>query len=234
MRNFFRELRNCEEAVLSEDALFTNLAGESEPYQESTKKTLCEVISIVSSGMFFRTNSPSYFIVKNFRLGPSRLAALWNEKHPDDRKAESTWRSQVYSVSQKFFRLFGDDFFQVFVSQNMDGIERIRGTLALLSIPELESWELLVGEVDKYCEGYQGDNFTIAECGKELRFLRRMLRCRLIPEMEALDGCKLQYLKWVLDKPVLNLQDFSINRDKVEALSALGVPQIILGKSLKL
>ena len=107
MRNFFRELRNCEEAVLSEDALFTNLAGESEPYQESTKKTLCEVISIVSSGMFFRTNSPSYFIVKNFRLGPSRLAALWNEKHPDDRKAESTWRSQVYSVSQKFFRLFG-------------------------------------------------------------------------------------------------------------------------------
>ena len=170
MRNFFRELRNCEEAVLSEDALFTNLAGESEPYQESTKKTLCEVISIVSSGMFFRTNSPSYFIVKNFRLGPSRLAALWNEKHPDDRKAESTWRSQVYSVSQKFFRLFGDDFFQVFVSQNMDGMERIRGTLALLSIPELESWELLVGEVDKYCEGYQGDNFTIAECEKELRF----------------------------------------------------------------
>ena len=53
-------------------------------------------------------------------------------------------------------------------------------------------------------------------------------------EMEALDGCKLQYLKWVLDKPVLNLQDFSINRDKVEALSALGIPQIILGKSLKL
>ena len=40
MRNFFRELRNCEEAVLSEDALFINLAGQGEPYQEGTKKTL--------------------------------------------------------------------------------------------------------------------------------------------------------------------------------------------------
>ena len=67
MRNFFRELRNCEEDVLSEDALFINQAVQSEPYQEGTKKTLCELISVVSSGMFFRTNSPSYFIVKNFR-----------------------------------------------------------------------------------------------------------------------------------------------------------------------
>lgn len=233
MRNFFRELRHCEDAVLSEDAVFTNLAGVVEPYQECTKKTLCEVISIVSSGRFFRINSPSYFIVKNFRLGPSRLAALWNEKHPDDRKAESTWRSQVYSVSQKFFRLFGDDFFQVFVSQDIAGIERIRGIYTLLSIPELEFEELFFGEVDRYCEGYMGDDFALAECGKELQFLSRILRCRLIPEMEALDGCKLQYLKWVLDKPVLNLGDFSINQDKVAALSALGVPQIILGKSLK-
>lgn len=69
MRNFFRELRNCEDAVLSEDAVFTNLAGVVEPYQEGTKKTLCEVISIVSSGRFFRINSPSYFIVKTFGWG---------------------------------------------------------------------------------------------------------------------------------------------------------------------
>lgn len=234
MRNFFRELKNCEDVILSEDATFINLAGESVPYQESTKKTLCEVISIVSSGRFFRWESPSYFIVKNFRLGPSSLAALWNEKHPDDRKVESTWRSQVYSVSQKFFKLFGGDFFQVFVSQDVAGIERIRNTLALLSIPELEFWELFYGEVDKYCEGYDGYNFSIAECEKELEFLSRILRCCLIPEMEALDGCKLQYLKYVLDKPVLNLTDFSVNEDKVEALSALGVPEIIIGKSLKL
>ena len=234
MRNFFRELKNCEDVVLSEDATFTNLAGETEPYQESTKKTLCEVISIVSSGRFFRWDSPSYFIVKNFRLGPSSLAALWNEKHPDDRKVESTWRSQVYSVSQKFFKLFGGDFFQVFVSQDMAGIERIRNTLALLSIPELEFWELFYAEVDKYCDGYEGDNFTLTECERELHFLSRILRCRLIPEMEALDGCKLQYLKYVLDNPVLNLTDFSVNRDKVEALAALGVPEIIIGRSLKL
>ena len=234
MRNFFRELKNCEDAVLSEDATFTNLAGESAPYQESTKRTLCEVISVVSSGRFFRWDSPSYFIVKNFRSGPSRLTALWNEKHPDDRKVESTWRSQVYSLSQKFFKLFGGDFFQVFVSQDVAGLERIRGILALLSIPELEFWELLFEEVDKYCEGYEGDNFTIAECEKELQFLSRILRCRLIPEMEALDGIKLQYLKHILDKPVLNLTDFSVNRDKVEALSALGVPEIVIGKSLRL
>ena len=234
MCNFFRELRNCEEVVLGEDAVFTNLAGESEPYQESTKETLCRLIHVVSSGMFFRTESPSYFIAKNFRLGPSRLAALWNEKYPDDRKAESTWRSQVYSVSQKFFRLFGEDFFQAFTAQDTAGLERIRGILALLSIPELEFEELFFGEIDRYCEGYLGDDFPLAECGKELQFLSRILRCRLIPEMEALDTCKLLYLKWVLDKPVLNLTDFSVNQDKVAALSALGVPQIILGKSLKL
>lgn len=234
MRNFFRELKNCEDAVLSEDAIFTNLAGENAPYQESTKKTLRSVISIVSSGRFFRINSPSYFIVKNFRLGPSRLASLWNEKHPDDQKVESTWRSQVYFVSQKFFNLFGSNFFEVFTSQDTAGLEKIRGILDLLSIPELEFEELFFGEVDRCCEGYMGDDFTIEECEKELLFLRRILRCRLIPALESLDGCKLQYLKWVLDKPALNLSDFSINRDKVQALSALGVPQIIAGKSLKL
>lgn len=234
MRNFFRELKNCEDAVLSEDAIFTNLAGETAPYQGSTKKTLCEVINVVSSGVFFRTNSPSYFIVKNFRLGPSRLAALWDEKNPDDRKAESTWRSQVYTLSQKFFNLFGTDFFQVFTSQDTAGIERIRGILSLISIPELEFWEIFFQEISSYCEGYMGDDFTVVECEQELRFLSRILRCRLIPEMEALDGCKLQYLKHVLDKPVLNLTDFSVNRDKVEALSALGIPEIVLGKKLKL
>lgn len=223
MRNFFRELKNCEDVVLGEDAVFTNLSGVVEPYQEDTKDTLRQVIGVVSSGIFFRTNSPSYFIVKNFRVGPSRLASLWNEKHPDDRKAESTWRAQVYSTSQKFFKLFGNDFFQVFVSQDTAGLERLRGILALLSIPELEFWELFFREVDKYCEGYEGDDFPLAECGKEPRFLSRILRCRLIPEMEGLDRCKLQYLKWVLDKPVLNLTDFSVNQDKVAALAALFV-----------
>lgn len=137
-------------------------------------------------------------------------------------------------MSQKFFRLFGEDFFQVFTAQDTAGLERIRGILDLLSIPELEFEELFFGEIDRYCEGYLGDDFPLAECGKELQFLSRILRCRLIPEMEALDTCKLLYLKWVLDKPVLTLTDFSVNQDKVEALSALGVPQIILGESLKL
>lgn len=233
MRNFFRELRDCEDFVLGEDAVFTNLAGEVAPYKESTKKTLRELIGVVSSGKFFRPDSPSQFIVKNFRVGPSRLAILWNEKNPDDWKAESTWRSQVYALSQKFFNLFGNKFFDVFVSQDSAGLKTIRGILALLSIPELEGWELFFGEIDKYCEGYDGGEFPLAECEAELKFLSRMLRCRLIPEMEALDGCKLQYLKWVLDKPVLNLKDFSINKDKVAVLEALGVPAIVLGESLK-
>ena len=93
MRNFFRELRNCEESVLSEDALFINLAGQSEPYQEGTKKTLCELISLVSSGMIKRKScsglfgcwncvqQPVVFPFRTFAHPWGRLRAVYLDKN---------------------------------------------------------------------------------------------------------------------------------------------------------
>lgn len=231
MSNFFKELANAERDVLGENSYFKNADGNLEPYAKVTQQTLIKLVELTSSGRLFDEAEVAYYISRHFRLGASQLTRFWNNTH-EIKKNANTFRSQISTASQKYTNLFGTNIYEIFTSQNFAEIKHIDKLLDFLKIPDMYMDEMVFWEIADFCNGYEGADFQIGDCVQEIKFLRSLVRCRLIPMLESLDIDKLRFIKYVLDKPIVNHKDLKLNKEKAELVNALGIPAIVLGKPL--
>jgi hypothetical protein len=225
MSNFFRELALAEKKVIVENQ-FLNEQGDVVTYRDFTRQTLVWLIQTVESGMLVGASESSRFICRSFRLNAVELASSWNSDN-NSKKSANTFRSQVSTLSRKMSRLFGNNIYGIFCSQDENGLNRLSQLLALLHggvcccCSDLFYVEMLSAGADD--GNFLSQKLTPEDCKRELRFLRQILKVRLKALVEQLDAQKLQYIQYVLNQPLLEAKTMKLNHEKADVLVALGV-----------
>jgi hypothetical protein len=224
MSNFFKELALAEKKIVVENE-FLNEQGEVLAYKDSTRQILLFLIQTVESGRLVGSSESGRFICKNFRKNAVELTTLWNSNN-FRKKSANTFRSQVSTLSNKMYRLFGNNIYSIFCSQDGKGLQRLSTLLELLCGGENRYSDLFY--VDMLEAGADSGNFpsqnvVLEDCKPELRFLRQILKVRIRELVGKLDAQKLQYIQYVLDQPLVDRKTMKLNREKADVLVALGV-----------
>lgn len=223
--NFFRSLKNTEDFVIKK-GVFTNTDGSEVPYEESTKVVLKKLIAFVESGVISKSEN-TIWICKNWRLKPSQMVDEW-ESSGNGVKSYNTFRSQISSISDIFKKLFEDDEYDIqfiFTSQNKERIKFVDTTIDALwgrykNLSSSSFDSLFVKDVINYCE-YSENVFSIDECKLELYILRKLMKSNLYNLLDKADKEKLGYVRNVLNSPLTNSTNKSLNYEKVRMLQLL-------------
>jgi hypothetical protein len=224
MSNFFKELALAEKKIVVENE-FLNEQGKVMTYKDSTKQILLFLIQTVESGRLVGASESGRFICKNFRKNAVELTTLWNSNN-FRKKSANTFRSQVSTLSNKMYRLFGNNIYSIFCSQDDKGLHRLSQLLTLIQRGELRSSDLFYTEMLQAgadSGNFPSQNVVLEDCKPELRFLRQILKVRIRQLVEQLDPQKLQYIQYVLDQPLVEAKTMKLNRDKANLLISLGV-----------
>jgi hypothetical protein len=224
MSNFFRELALAEKKIVVENE-FLNGQGEILAYEDSTRQIMLFLIQTLESGRLVGASESGRFICKNFRKNAVELTTLWNSNN-FRKKSANTFRSQVSTLSNKMYRLFGNNIYGVFCSQDEKGLQRLSTLLDLLRGGELRSSDLFYTEMLQAgadSGNFPSQNVALEDCKPELRFLRQILKVRIRELVGKLDAQKIQYIQYVLDQPLVEAKTMKLNRDKANLLISLGV-----------
>jgi hypothetical protein len=224
MSNFFKELALAEKKIVVENEFLNG--QEVVTYKDSTRQILLFLIQTVESGRLVGASESGRFICKNFRKNAVELTNLWNSNDNNRRKSANTFRSQVSTLSNKMYRLFGNNIYSIFCSQDEKGLHRLSQLLTLIQRGELRSSDLFYTEMLQAgadSGNFPSQNVALEDCKPELRFLRQILKVRIMQLIEQLDSEKLQYIQYVLNQPLVEAKTMKLNRDKANLLISLGV-----------
>jgi hypothetical protein len=223
MSNFFKELALAEKNIVVENEFLNG--QEVVTYKDSTRQILLFLIQTLESGRLVGASESGRFICKNFRKNAVELTTLWNSNN-FRKKSANTFRSQVSTLSNKMYRLFGNNIYSVFCSQDDKGLQRLSTLLELLHggkylCSDLFYVDMLEAGADS--GNFPSQNVVLEDCKPELRFLRQILKMRIRELVGKLDAQKIQYIQYVLDQPLVEAKTMKLNRDKANLLISLGV-----------
>ena len=88
-RNFFKELKRCEEFICRDNAKYNDLQGNAKEYSLETKRAVYEIINLVED-CEFTSSKHTKFICENWMLDYKTLTAMWNRDNPNKIKAENS------------------------------------------------------------------------------------------------------------------------------------------------
>jgi hypothetical protein len=223
MANFFRELASCEKIVLMEG--HRDMSDGTIVYDNNTKRLLLHLIRFVESGELAGSSKAFLFICQNFRLDSVEMTKAWNS---DDtvKKSANTFRSQISTLSRKYYQLFGKDFYSSFVIQDKDKLALININLTAWESQSVSFGDLFFSGTEDACTGdgkFLSYNFKTQDCMDELKVMRKILKKNVISALAHYDINKLEYIRYVLDSPLMDKKMLKINEEKVKMLKALGV-----------
>jgi hypothetical protein len=124
------------------------------------------------------------------------------------------------------YRLFGNNIYSVFCSQDDKGLQRLSTLLELLRDGEYRCSDLFyvdMLEIGADSGNFPSQNIALEDCKPELRLLRQILKVRINELVGKLDAQKLKYIQYVLDQPLVEAKTMKLNRDKANLLISLGV-----------
>ena len=110
MANFFKMLSKCKQDIIEQMGT---------DYSDETVLSLTDFISCVQSGVLCGRSDSFCFICKHYELNGSALAELWRRER-GVKKSPCTFRCQIHNLSNKLFKLFGCDVFDIFYSQDSE------------------------------------------------------------------------------------------------------------------
>lgn len=224
MGNFFKELADCEKMIFVEKSC-SSCDGEVWEKLKETRHLLARLIQFVESGELVSSSEASKFICKNFRLDSVEMTKAWNIKYQSD-KSNNTFRSQISTLSRKFYKLFGHDIYTLFAIQDADGLQKIKVKLNALQSVDISFDDLFFSELSSICRGdgeIASSNLHVEDCNAELEFMRKILKSRFISALGKYDVNKLAYIRYILNTPLVDSKGICINEQKIKMLKALGV-----------
>lgn len=197
-QNFFKTLANLEGDILgsNEDRFGID--------RVDVLKKLC---SFVSSG--YITNSVAeQFICKNFRNDYKGITELWNAVGSNRKKGANTFRSQISTLSSKFYSLLkvsDDELNRAFRQTGYDEkFEFIKKFMSLYYLDDLSLDSRFSFSLHEYLMGYDYENeYPLDECKDEIALLRFMDSSNLLSVFEACDKDKLAYLLSRMRAPLI-------------------------------
>ncbi len=177
----------------------------------------------------FTKSKVTKFICKNWRLNPSQLTDKWN-KLSVDKKANSTFRSQVSTASRLLYGIFGDINPTIFSDSERlsfdDKLTRDRLGLVLYSLDfeDVCVDGMFIQEISSFFEDLKTEReyYSLIELKDELELLKPLINTNIYEYLERGDADKLKYIFNVLNKPLTSVRNCSVNTDKLEILRCLG------------
>lgn len=210
-KSFFKILTDIENRVI--------LSPES-TYSDETKEIVQGVVSFVESGSITDA-SIAKFICKNFRLDNQSMLRAYNISVPYDKMiSTSTLRSYISRLSNELYDVFGLNFYEIFIENDINKQRSIKSTLGITDLEDLSFKDLFIGAVDdKASRGLICNNITIDDCEKEIEVLKLLTNSHVEELLSQVDANKLAYLRRVLNRPIINSK--ALNYEKVELLQML-------------
>jgi hypothetical protein len=224
MENFFKELADIEEVVLVKKYYVTPI-GESITYTDSTQRLLLKLIRFVQDGRYVSSSTATAFICMNFRMSSVQLAKAWNLENNAEKSA-NTFRSQISTLSRKYYKLFGGGVYNAFMNQINEELAVIDMKLAVMCGKDVMFCDIFLSEMEEYCKDYSETvsyDFDIEDCKAELVLMGKLTRNNFETAFGRKDAKKLGYILRVLNTPVINPKTLRVNDEKVKILRALGV-----------
>jgi hypothetical protein len=224
MGNFFKELADIEEVVLVKKYYVTPV-GESITYTDSTQRLLLKLIRFVQDGRYVSSSTATAFICMNFRMSSVQLAKAWNLENNAEKSA-NTFRSQISTLSRKYYKLFGGCVYNAFMNQINEELAVIDMKLSVMCGKDVMFCDIFLSEMEKYCKDYSETvsyDFNIEDCKAELVLMGKLTRNNFETAFGRKDAKKLGYILRVLNTPVINPKTLMVNEEKLNVLKALGV-----------
>ncbi len=211
-RTFFRELSSLENEVILTGS--HNVDGSLVAYKEFTKDVLSKVIRFVECGDYFNSKVAKV-ICANFRLKNSEMLNIWHASGHGSN--DSAFRTYVSIYSSRLYDLFGKNFYEVVVTEDMQRLTHINNTLKALEIDDWCFDDIFIPLVSASVpRGTPLKVFKLEDCKAELQILKRLTKRYVNDLIDTLDVDKLAYLKHTFNKFTINSK--KINKDKIELL----------------
>lgn len=197
-QNFFKTLANLEGDILGDN---------EDRFGVDRVDVLKKLCSFVSSG--YITNSVAeQFICKNFRNDYKGITELWNAIGSNRKKGANTFRSQISTLSSKFYSLLkvsDDELNRAFRQTGYDEkFEFIKKFMSLYYLDDLSLDSRFSFSLNEYLMGYDYENeYPLDECKDEIALLRFMDSSNLLSVFEACDKDKLAYLLSRMRAPLI-------------------------------
>lgn len=209
MKSFLRELGALEQRIIYD--------GNS--YKPSTKKTLLRLIRYVE-GATYTTSLHTKFIARNWRYGSKELLERWNNNEGiDSKKSEVAFRSQISTLSNQLYQMFGSDFFEIFINEDALGITMIDDLLdALDGFPDNIHDYIHSDIVDEGEEVSWSKSYDITELKPTIDMIRPYLRSNINDVLLQIDLEKLGYIINAINNPIMNNTTRKINTVKIDIL----------------
>jgi hypothetical protein len=224
MPNFFRDLRDMENIILVEKHYITP-DGENIVYSEDTKNLLHRLILFIQSGGCVTSSEPLRFICSKFRCSSHEMASFWNSNNNPE-KSENTFRSQISTLSKKFYKIFGTNIYYSFVGQIESELSLIRMKINVLSNKDYCFEDFFYTEIATICQGdgkFVSFDYSLQECQSEISLLQKLMKYRFADVLAKQDAEKLKYIYQILSMPIINPNTLNFNEEKLKLLRALGI-----------
>lgn len=216
MANFFKMLIKCKQDIIEQTGT---------DYSDETVLSLTDFISCVQSGVLCGRSDSFCFICKHYELNGTLLSQLWRRERGVE-KSPCTFRCQIHNLSDKLFKLFGSDVFDIFYSQDSERLHQLRVKVLALSTEDVIFSKVYYYEIEDACKG-SGKTLSsepkLEDCKDELKLLRQLKRDRFRKALAGKDAEKLSYIRSIMNQPLVDSETMDINLEKLKVMTALGV-----------
>lgn len=220
-RTFQKEIACCEKAY----------SDNPESYTPRKREILAQVIAFLEGSNSIKRPAYARYICKNFRLSGKALAKKWNTSHPEDKKDEATFRTQVSVVSKELRKIFSYSPTEVFLNgtedtSKLDYYENIMDKLEYQG--KIHFDEMYISPVVSLARGMHSTrDYELSDCINEIALLRTLSISNIAKYINnaGVDADKLRYLRRVLDTDVLGTRDQGLREKKFELIRVLALTE---------
>ena len=155
--HFFKMLSKCKQDIIEQMGT---------DYSDETVLSLTDFISCVQSGVLCDRSDSFCFICKHYELNGTLLSQLWRRERGVE-KSPCTFRCQIHNLSNKLFKMFGSDVFDIFYSQDSERLHQLRVKIQALSLKDVRFEDVFFFEMSNVYIGYgkiPSSDYRVEDC----------------------------------------------------------------------